>query len=111
MTKVQKIPEKNNLTVRIYFSKFIRMEVAVEAKLTLKLDNAIIESAKKYAKKNNRSLSGMVETYFRNLSSEFITSQKHSPVVGRLTGVLSEDDLEKFAMEDERARYILKREI
>ena len=82
----------------------------MEAKLTLKLDSTVIESAKNYAGKNNRSLSGMVETYFRNLSSEYISSQKHSPVVESLTGVLSEDDLEKFAMEDERARYILKRE-
>ena len=36
--------------------------------------------------------------------------QKHSPIVERLSGILSEDDLEKIAYEDERARYILRKE-
>ena len=83
----------------------------MEAKLTLKLDKAAIDSAKRYAKENNRSLSGMVENYFRNLSSGQNYSKKHSSVVESLTGILSEDDLEKFAGEDERARYILTKEI
>jgi len=87
------------------------MEVFVEAKLTLKLDKAAIDSAKKYAKKQKRSLSRMVENYFRNLSSERNYPKKHSPVVESLTGILSENDLEKFAREDERARYILTRKI
>ena len=84
---------------------------AVEAKLTLKLDKSAIDSAKQYAKKNKSSLSRMVENYFRNLSSEHNYQMKHSSVVESLTGVLSEDDLEKFAREDERARYILMKEI
>jgi hypothetical protein len=53
----------------------------------------------------------MVENYFKNLSSECDYSKKHSSVVESLTGIISGEDLEKFAMEDERARYILKREI
>jgi hypothetical protein len=83
----------------------------MEAKLTLKLDKAAIDSAKRYAKENKRSLSRMVENYFRNLASEHNYQKKHSSVVESLTGILSEDDLEKFAMEDERAKYILTKEI
>ena len=83
----------------------------MEAKLTLKLDKTVIDSAKKYAKENNRSLSRMVEHYFSSLTPERNYPKKHSPVVESLTGILSEDDLEKFASEDERARYILKRKI
>jgi hypothetical protein len=83
----------------------------VETKLTLKLDKSAIDSAKQYAKKHKRSLSRMVENYFRNLSSEHNYQIKHSSVVESLTGILSEDDLEKFAGEDERARYILTKEI
>ena len=79
----------------------------MEAKLTLKLEKALIDSAKNYAKKHNRSLSKMVENYFYNLSPERRNPPKHSPVVESLLGVLSEDDLEKFAREDDRARYIL----
>ena len=83
----------------------------MEAKLTLKLDRAVIEFAKKYAKEHNRSLSRMVENYFSNLSAERINPGKHSPVVESLSGVLSEGDLNKFAREDERAKYILTKEI
>jgi hypothetical protein len=39
----------------------------MEAKLTLKLDQMVINSAKKYAENNNRSLSKLVEDYFKNL--------------------------------------------
>ncbi|GHS87220.1 hypothetical protein FACS189487_02940 [Campylobacterota bacterium] len=83
----------------------------MEAKLTLKLDKTAIDSAKRYAKQHNRTLSRIVEGYFKNLSSEYNYRKKHSPLVEDLTGVLSEDDLAKFAREDERARYILKKEI
>jgi len=83
----------------------------MNVKLTLKLDKKAIESAKVYAKQHNRSLSGMVENYFLNLSPEKKYHKRHSPIVENLTAVLSEDDLEKFSEEDERAKYILKREI
>ena len=83
----------------------------MESKLTLKLDCAAIESAKKYAKKHNRSLSGMVENYFNHLSEERLPPGKHSPVVENLSGILSKNDLERFAREDERAKYILTGEI
>jgi len=42
--------------------------IAMEAKLTLKLDKRIIDSAKIYARKHNRSLSKLVENYFSHLS-------------------------------------------
>jgi len=83
----------------------------MEVKLTLKLDKAAIDSAKRYAKENKRSLSRMVENYFRNLSSEQNYPKKHSSVVESLSGILSKDDLEKFAEEDERAKYILTKAI
>jgi len=83
----------------------------METKLTLKMEQKVIHTAKLYAKRNNRSLSKIVENYFRNLSPEHDVSKKHSPVVERLSGILSEDDLVKIAHEDERARYILRREI
>jgi hypothetical protein len=82
----------------------------MEAKLTLKIDKMAIDSAKRYAQRHNRSLSGMVENYFKNLSSDYTCHKKHSPVVESLTGVLTENELEKFAEEDERIRYILGKE-
>lgn len=81
----------------------------MEAKLTLKLDKQVIDSAKDYAKRHNQSLSKMVENYFSHLARGCNSSKKHSPIVESLSGILSEADLEKFAKEDERAGYILRK--
>ena len=83
----------------------------MEVKLTLKLDKMVIDSAKRYAKDHNRSLSKMVENYFRDLSVQPDDQKKHSSIVESLSGILSENDLKKFAQEDERARYILKKQL
>jgi hypothetical protein len=83
----------------------------MDAKLTLKLDETVIESAKKYAESNKRSLSKLVENYFRNLTAKNIPPQKHSPLVESLSGVISEKEAEKWAREDPRIRYILTKEL
>lgn len=67
----------------------------METKLTLKLDQNVIHSVKKYAKNNNRSLSKLVEDYFRNLISENEPKKTYSPLVEELSGVISEKDLSK----------------
>jgi len=68
----------------------------METKLTLKLDQSVIQSVKQYAEKNNRSLSKLVEDYFRNLISEN-ESQKHfTPLVEELSGVISESDIKNL---------------
>jgi hypothetical protein len=66
----------------------------METKLTLKLDKAIIQSVKKYAQNNNKSLSKLVESYFRNLVSESDKKKSmYSPLVEELSGIISEKDL------------------
>ena len=56
------------------------------AKLTLTLDNKIIEAAKTYAKKNKMSLSGIVELYFKALSSKN-RNNKIPPITKELSGI------------------------
>lgn len=68
----------------------------METKLTLKLDKTVIESVKRYAMTNNRSLSRLVEDYFRNLLSENEPQRQYSPLVEELSGVISEKDLENL---------------
>lgn len=66
----------------------------METKLTLKLDQAVIQSVKVYAEKNNRSLSKLVEDYFRNLVNENDKKKnKISPLVQELSGIISEKDI------------------
>ena len=68
----------------------------METKLTLKLDQTVIQSVKQYAEKNNRSLSKLVEDYFRNLISENEPSHRYSPLVEELSGVISENDIKNL---------------
>ncbi|MCL2834003.1 MAG: DUF6364 family protein [Treponema sp.] len=83
----------------------------METKLTLKLDQEVINSAKKYAEKNHKSLSRLVEDFFKNLVYENISYKKYPPLVENLSGVISEDDLMKLSREDEKARYILRKDL
>ena len=67
----------------------------METKLTLKLDKKVIQSVKKYAHNNNKSLSKLVENFFRNLVSETeLKKELYSPLVEELSGVLSEKDIQ-----------------
>jgi hypothetical protein len=67
--------QKNNPDLRkiesytdnnIIFARITRRE-QMDTKLTLKLDKAVIEQAKAYAAKKNKSLSRLIETYLRTL--------------------------------------------
>jgi hypothetical protein len=44
--------------------------MVMDTKLTLKLDNQVIEKAKEYAASQKRSLSGMIESYLRAIISK-----------------------------------------
>jgi hypothetical protein len=80
----------------------------METKLTLRLDQVVIDSAKQYAENNHKSLSKLVEDYFKNLVYDYKPPKKYPPLIERLSGVISEKDLKKLAKEDERARHILR---
>ena len=79
----------------------------METKLTLKLDKFVINSAKVYAEKNNKSLSKLVEDFFKNLVHENNSPLKYPSLVEKLSGVISEDELNRLSLEDEKTRYIL----
>jgi hypothetical protein len=83
----------------------------MEAELTLTLDETIIETARQYAENNNRSLSKLVEGFFKDLIVPNLSKKRHSPLVESLTGVLSEEEVDEWAKEDPRVRYILTKEI
>ncbi|MDB5048872.1 MAG: hypothetical protein JWO30_1943 [Fibrobacteres bacterium] len=61
----------------------------MDTKLTLMLDKRIIGRAKAYAKRNHKSLSGLVENYFKNLTeAQKADDGASTPLVNELTGVL-----------------------
>lgn len=63
----------------------------MNAKLTLTVDKSIIESAKKYAKSNGRSLSNIIEEYLKTLIQNKVetTEFEISPLVQSLWGSVS----------------------
>ena len=80
----------------------------MDTKLTLKLDEDIIKKAKDYAKTKNRSLSHLVEDFFRIITTEKEETEEHySPIVLELSGSIqlgSEEDLK-----DEYADYLIEK--
>ena len=61
----------------------------MDKKLTLSLNQQIIEKAKDYAKRNGTSLSKMIESYFQTLTNKLDDDEeiKISPLVESLCGV------------------------
>lgn len=59
----------------------------MNTKLTLTIEQEVIKRAKKYAKDNNRSLSGIIENYLKTLTKEKKgKAKKLDPVVKSLKG-------------------------
>jgi uncharacterized membrane-anchored protein YjiN (DUF445 family) len=93
---------------KCYFCTY-REIVIMEAKLTLKLDQAVIDSAKTYAGNSQKSLSKLVEDFFRSLTGDDNMQKKYPPLIEKLSGFISEEDLEKVSRNDEKVRHILKK--
>ncbi len=60
----------------------------MDRKLTLSLNESIIESAKIYAKSNNISLSKLVESYLSILTKKKTGKVEVTPLVKSLSGVI-----------------------
>ena len=66
----------------------------MNTKLTLTIDQEVIENAKKYAKDKGQSLSEMVENYFKVVTAKNarLSEKQLSPKVRKLRGILKTDD-------------------
>ncbi len=74
-------------------------------KLTLSLDNSVIEKAKDYAQNKKKSLSQMVENYFRFITSETQNEEnKIAPIIEELTGSIKISN--NFVYEDVKINYL-----
>lgn len=72
----------------------------MNTKLTLKLDEGVVERAKAYADRRGTSLSRMVEGYFDGLTRERKGAKRPAGVVGELAGLLA-----GVQIEDEKEGY------
>ena len=78
----------------------------MDTKLTLKLDNSIIEQAKTYAKKKNTSLSKLIESYLGLLISPK-DIQEVTPLVKSLSGVV--DLTKNFDYKKDYKKHLLNK--
>jgi dsDNA-specific endonuclease/ATPase MutS2 len=60
----------------------------MDTKLTLKLEESIIEKAKKYAKERTTSLSKLIENYLQVITAETEGKEKITPLVKSLSGII-----------------------
>jgi hypothetical protein len=79
----------------------------MDSKLTLKLDQLVIEKAKDYAERQGVSLSRMVERYFLGLTQSAPRNDIHpTGLVAELAGLLAGSEaIDK----DEYAEYLTKK--
>ena len=64
----------------------------MNTKLTLSLDQAVIERAKEYAKSNKISLSRLIESYLASLVNKKTGDVEITPLVDSLSGVIELDE-------------------
>lgn len=81
----------------------------MDKKLTLSLDQSIIEKAKVYARQNKTSLSKMIEAYFDSLTNNESNENEIqiTPLVESLCGVIELPD--DFDYKESKAKYLLEK--
>jgi hypothetical protein len=60
-----------------------------DTKLTVRVSRDLLENVKVYAEKNNTTLTDLIESFFKNIPSQF--PLENSPVIRRLTGSLPQN--------------------
>ena len=80
----------------------------MNTKLTLSLNKKAIAKAKKYAYKNGKSVSKLVENFFDNLEPEVSDkNEEYSPRLQGLVGIIS--DLKDADLDKVKSDYLTKK--
>jgi len=81
------------MIIYTYYKKILGEEM--KTKLTLTLDNTIIEKAKIYAETNNSSISQMVSDYFAFIFTKQEPQKKiqKTPILSEISGILAGKNL------------------
>jgi len=76
----------------------------MQKKLTLEIDQNLIERARLFARKKKSSLSRLVSDYLRSLVTLEQEEEIRSPVLNEISGILQSDKTVDAMMTDYRAR-------
>ena len=85
------------------------IDIAMETKLTLRLNDNVIERAKLYARSHEISLSKMIESYLDSLTKEKKDENKASitPLIASLSGVINLP--EEYDYKTEYRGYVMEK--
>ena len=81
--------------------------IAMDTKLTIKLDNDVISRAKRYAQHRKTSLSKMIESYLDTVTKPDSDDIEITPLVKSLSGVISLP--EDYDYKKDRTDYLIKK--
>lgn len=76
------------------------------AKLTLRMEGALIEKAKRVAKERDTSVSRMVAGFFDSLERTRSTNRRHGPITSRLRGSLKPEAGRSPSDKEDYRRYL-----
>ena len=79
----------------------------MDTKLTLKLEQSVIEKAKDYAKRQKTSLSRLIENYLLDITEEEDVQEKITPLVRSLSGII--DLPNDYDHKKDYAEYLAKK--
>jgi len=79
----------------------------MDKKLTLSLNESVIENAKLYAKKNKISLSKLIERYLQSIAENRTKEVEITPLVKSLSGVIELPN--NFNIRDEYSNYLIEK--
>ncbi|OGR07230.1 MAG: hypothetical protein A2511_12505 [Deltaproteobacteria bacterium RIFOXYD12_FULL_50_9] len=79
----------------------------MQAKLTLSIDRELIEQAKEFSRRQQKSLSKMVENYLRQATTTFSREESLTPLVKELSGLIKPDEADR--RKNEYAEYLVEK--
>lgn len=79
----------------------------MDKKLTLSLDESVIENAKLFAKQNKISLSKLIEGYLKSIVDNKTKNVEITPLVESLSGVVQVP--EGFDVRDDYTKYLIEK--
>ena len=75
-------------------------------KLTLRLEEEMIEKAKRFAREHGTSVSKMVASFFDSLEAPDFADKQHGPITSRLRGSLKSGQVGSRVDEEDYLRYL-----
>ena len=76
----------------------------MQTKLTVRVNDQLIQSAKRYARKRGVSLSHLIENYLNSLAVEQDEPLVQTPILQRISGILPEE----ASIEDHHKHWVEK---